>query len=130
MTDSGPTEKRSRQRLLCSDPFSGCTLNYDGTEYSAQSINYNQCGIGVFAMTRLPEQARCQLRFCYRSDEDNIEINALAAERVYSNETEVGHQYGFKFCLEEASAEVRARLIALEERLEQDAKTHRYGLFS
>lgn len=130
MSHSAPVEKRARKRLLCSDAFGDCTLRFDAQEYTAQSINYNQYGIGLFAMKRLPDLKHALLFFSYESDDTSIKIEGLAAEMVHANETDVGHQYGFKFSMDKVAAEDQARLAELEALLERDAKAYRYELFS
>jgi len=130
MTDKSAADKRARPRLLCSDQFSDCSIKVNEQQFIAQSINFNQCGIGVFAMSRLPDLKNFLLGFSFNDNEIDISIDNLEAVLVYVNETDVGHQYGFKFGLSKAGDEVKGKLINLEYQLELQAKNHRYGLFT
>ncbi|OZG74696.1 hypothetical protein BTA51_06860 [Hahella sp. CCB-MM4] len=125
----GFTEKRELPRLLCPPAFSNSLLEIGGAQYEADSINFNRNGLGIFVNGRLPNVDGGMVSFQFeREDRQLIEITGLPFELVYSNETEVGSQYGLKFETGGVSDDVKEALREIEIELGRQATMNRYGL--
>ncbi|MEC8427339.1 MAG: hypothetical protein VXZ35_02855 [Pseudomonadota bacterium] len=130
MTDANYSEQRSLPRHLCNDQFSSSTLEIDDVTYQLQSINFHHQGIGLFGPERLPAAGNCAISFSYQDEDSALQIEQLPCILIYSNETEVGNQYGIRFNLNHIDQETLSKLLDIEKRLESsEDSSGRYGLF-
>jgi hypothetical protein len=131
MTDIIKTEKRQLPRILCSDTFSQSCVELNSHIYTAQSINYNRHGMTIFCSDRFPEITYCQISFRYQSTDAYIEIEKLSCIIAWTNETEIGNQYGIKFQAPPSNGDVDIKLKKIETGLKSEKKNgDRYGLIS
>ncbi len=127
---SPQTERRANPRYLCDDRFCDARLHYEGQSFSVTAINFNREGLGVFATEHLPNTQSIAVSFSF-SDQSTMDIGPMECEVVYSQDTEVGDQYGLKFLSETIDSATHSKLQAIEKALAcNDNQEDRYGLFS
>lgn len=124
-------EKRQLVRLLCNKNFSSSRLNFKGTEFILQSINFHHQGMRLFDSNRLPNDKQCTISFSYKDNDELIEIHELACIILHSHETDTGNQYGIQFIMETMKPDVFNKLLSIEASLlAQEDICDRYGLYN
>ncbi len=101
MEETKPDDKRRLPRYLCSELFSDTVMHFMGDIHVMVSVNFNHKGIALYSPNRLQEQSECYLSFQYNLDNRLIVLNQIPAIIRYRFETEVGHQYGIQFNIEQ-----------------------------
>ncbi len=131
MAVSDNLEKRQLVRLLCNEDFSSSRLNYEGTVFILQSINFHHQGMGLFDSNRLPDEKQCTISFSYKDNDELIEIHELPCIVLHSHETDTGNQYGIQFITETMTPDVFNKLLSIEASLlAQEDIGDRYGLYN
>ncbi|MDX1452786.1 MAG: PilZ domain-containing protein [Oleiphilaceae bacterium] len=130
MSSAPQTERRANVRLLCDERFQNLLLHIQEGDYPVTAINFNRAGIGVFTSKHLPDFTHAELSFTFAT-EPPLRLQSIPCEAVYSQDTEVGDQYGLRFVDKQIPAATLERLeqielLAAESNDEQD----RYGLFT
>ncbi len=130
MTQSHSHERRARERLLCDARFQKVVLHIQEGDFPVTAINYNCAGIGIFTSQHFPEFDAAEISFTF-AGEDTINVPSLPCKVVYSQDTEVGDQYGLSFVSRQIPQSLRDTLMRIEDMVAAQSNLEdRYGLFS
>ncbi len=130
MVNDQPLDKRQRARYLCDEYFSSCIFISNNEEFEVTAIDFSKEGMGFFSTDHIPESGSVTVCFIYRSPTLALEFNALPCTIVYSNQTEVGTQFGVRFEIDQLPLQDKFALEEIESSIALlDDPEDRYHLF-
>lgn len=130
MAPKNNQERRARERLLCDARFQNVVLHIQDGDFPVTAINYNNAGLGIFTSQHFSAFDAAEISFTF-AGEDTIHAPNLPCKVAYSQDTEVGDQYGLSFITEQIPQGLRDNLDRIEALVAAQSNSEdRYGLFS